>query len=76
MVGTRNPSGGLTSNSIEPPLPQSVGYIIVVVIGMIIATGNTLPLAMETIIYMTNLSSHDVGYENFEQDCWRGQQED
>lgn len=32
-----------TATTIQPPLPQAVGYVIVVVVGMIIATGMHLP---------------------------------
>lgn len=31
--------GGVTATAITPPLPQVVGYIIVVVVGLIIALG-------------------------------------
>lgn len=31
--------GGVTATAITPPLPQVVGYIVVVVVGLIIALG-------------------------------------
>ena len=60
---------------VEPPLSQAVGYIVVVVIGLIIAFSQWIPSnGHGRLAYI--LCSHDVCNSTAEADGWRRQQED
>lgn len=58
------------SNGIEPPLSQAVGYVIVLVVGLIIAFGMLCPaidvdLLMESgMVFLTKLLKRTVGEDN------------
>lgn len=47
--------GPASSTSIEPPLSQAVGYVVVVVIGLIIAIG---------MVFVTRILKNTVGEDN------------
>ena len=56
---------------VEPPLSQAVGYVVVIVIGLIIAFGGSLPTAC---FLATDLRDrHDLRDPIDEEDCRRGQ---
>jgi hypothetical protein len=60
---------------VPPPLSQAVGYIIVVVIGLVIAFGKSLSPIFALNQTLT-LNSDGWGYEALEAYRWRGQPED
>lgn len=47
MAGLQARAGGAT---IEPPLPQSAGYIVVVVLGLVVAVGRFLSLFLSSFL--------------------------
>lgn len=50
MAGLQARAGGAT---IEPPLPQSAGYIVVVVLGLVVAVGRFLSLFLSWLAMLT-----------------------
>lgn len=60
----------VSENGIEPPLSQAVGYVIVLVVGLIIAFGRASTIKMETrltppgMVFLTKLLKRTVGEDN------------
>lgn len=57
--------GTVYSNTIQPPLPQAVGYVIVVVVGLVIAFGMSLRFCF-LCLSLTDITptSDDVGHKS------------
>lgn len=53
-------------DAVQPPLPQAAGYVIVVVLGLIVAFG-TRPLTLLADLILMGLS-HDARYKCSEKD--------
>ena len=68
--------GAIDENAVvEPPLSQAIGYVVVVVIGLIIAFSAWEPSNHHSRLTDTS-RSHDVCNSTAEADRWRRQQED
>ena len=61
---------------VDPPLPQAVGYVVVVVIGLIIAFSASNKPFNHHFQPFNLPCSHDICYSTAEADLWGGQQED
>ena len=77
-LSTRAASGAEASSRnevVKPALSQAVGYVVVVVIGLVIAFSLSKSLRISELI-ADLIFSHDVCYQTFEENCRRRQQED
>jgi hypothetical protein len=63
-------------STVQPPLSQAVGYVVVVVIGVIIALGEYFVFQYILTIFQLTPNSNDAYHESLEENHRRGQRED
>ena len=56
---------------VQPPLSQAVGYVVVVVIGLVIAFGLWLPFSALIISVLINPFSYGLYHKTSPEDCRR-----
>ncbi len=62
---------------IQPPLPQSVGYVVVVAIGLAIALGSSFHQEPSRYVRLNQMSYSDgIRHQSVETDSWRRQHQD
>ena len=66
-MSTSSPSNAV----VEPPLSQAVGYVVVVVIGLVIAAGDQPQESPVADSALTIHHSNDIRNEGDEKDCGR-----